>query len=134
MNWNDYKKHLNEGINADSLRQFHHSLIKVQVHWIASLGQTRRHFLIVTGLGFPMFLFALWAVNYTEMGAFDTLTAPALSVLIWGCFYYPLYIMITVYPISITLSALTGAFFKEFWVAVELIKIEFSKVPKSYDE
>jgi len=127
MNWNDYKKYLNEGVEAGSLRQFHFLLIKIQTHWIASLGQTRNHFLVVTGLGLPMCLFGFWVVNYTQMGDFDTSTAPALSAIIWGMLYYPLYIMTIVYPIYIIVSVLTGAFFKEFWLAVELIKNEIKE-------
>ena len=122
MNWGDYRKYLKEGLEVNTIRQFHYLLIKIQTHWIASLGQTRSHFLVVTVLGLPMFLFGFWVVNYTQMGAFDTSTAPALSVIIWGMIYYPLSLIPIVYPIFIIMSLITGAFFKEFWVVVELIK------------
>lgn len=122
MNWNDYQKYLKEGVEVSSLRQFHFLLVKVQTHWIASLGQTRAYFLILTALGFPLFIFGFYVVNYTQMGDFDTSIAPTLATLTWGMIYYPLYVLTILYPIYIIVSAITGAFFKEFWLAVDLIK------------
>jgi hypothetical protein len=122
LNWNDYKNYINEGAKVSSLRAFHFLIIKVQTHWIAHLGQTRLHFMLVTLLGLPLSIFGYWAINFTEFGSFDTSTAPLLSVAIWAMLYYPLLLAPIIFPLHLVVSTITGAFFKEFWEIVEIIK------------
>jgi hypothetical protein len=78
--------------------------------------------MLVTLLGLPLSVFGYWAINFTEFGSFDTSTSPLLSVVMWAMLYYPFFLAPIIYPIHLVVSAITGAFFKEFWVIVDIIK------------
>lgn len=127
LDWNDFKRYLNDGIQANSFKQFHFVMIKIQVNWIAFLGQPRWHFNMIAALGLPLTALCFWIGYLTNFTSQDTSSWPLLSIIIWQFILVPAKVLPIAYPIHILVSIITGAFTTEFWNCVYLIR---SNTPK----
>jgi hypothetical protein len=118
MNWNDFKRHANDGIQTNTFRDFHHAIVKCQIQWIAALGYPRWHFLLITALGLPLAIFSYWIAGTDGFSNPDLSNADSLTVFLWYFISTPIKMMQFIYPFHLFVALITGAFFKEFWVCV----------------